>query len=209
MYKAAAVLFCLQLLAVGASAQAEAFASAGDATAIAGAGTGAFNTAYVQPITAAFAGANPYNAAAAVASALNANQAASIIEAFTQVGTARCLEGSAHRLTCCFRSSLRNAAAQPPMDQGQPEMLTMTAMHHNLLFALHHGAEQQTISLVLMQAKASSIEPVVICDCYTYSQKINQAVGQACAEAIAGAYGGSTCSGLPASGAVAAAAAGK
>ena len=86
LLKSAAVLFCLQLLAVGASAQAEAFASAGDASALAGAGgITSFDTAYVQPITAAFAGANPYNAAAAIASALGNNQAASILQAFTQV----------------------------------------------------------------------------------------------------------------------------
>jgi len=86
LFKSAAVLFCLQLLAVGASAQAEAFAAAGDASALAGAGgITSFDTAYVQPITAAFAGANPYNAAAAIASALGNNQAASILQAFTQV----------------------------------------------------------------------------------------------------------------------------
>ena len=88
LYKAAAVLFCLQLLAVGVSAQAEAFASAGDATALAGAGdVASIATGYAQPIVTAFAGANPYNAAAAIASALTNNQAASILQAFTQVST--------------------------------------------------------------------------------------------------------------------------
>ena len=85
LFKSAAVLFCLQLLAVGASAQAEAFASAGDASALAGAGVPSFDTAYVQPIASAFAGANPYNAASAIATALSNNQAASILQAFTQV----------------------------------------------------------------------------------------------------------------------------
>lgn len=85
LFKSAAVLFCLQLLAVGASAQAEAFASAGDASALAGAGVASSVTTYVQPITAAFAGANPYNAAAAIKNALANNQAASILQAFTQV----------------------------------------------------------------------------------------------------------------------------
>ena len=89
LFESAAVLFCLQLLAVGASAQAEALASAGDASALAGALAGAgvpsFDTTYVQPITSAFAGANPYNAASAVATALSNNQAASILQAFTQV----------------------------------------------------------------------------------------------------------------------------
>ncbi|DBA73794.1 hypothetical protein WJX79_007758 [Trebouxia sp. C0005] len=84
LFKSAAVLFCLQLLAVGASAQAEAFASAGDASALAGAGVASSVTTYVQPITAAFAGANPYNAAAAIKNALANNQAASILQAFTQ-----------------------------------------------------------------------------------------------------------------------------
>lgn len=86
LFKSAAVLFCLQLLAVGASAQAEAFAAAGDVSALAGAGVASFDTTYVQPITSAFAGANPYNAAAAISSALANNQAASILQAFTQVG---------------------------------------------------------------------------------------------------------------------------
>lgn len=85
LFKSAAVLFCLQLLAVGASAQAEAFASAGDVSALAGAGIANFDTTYVQPITSAFADANPYNAAAAIATALGNNQAASILQAFTQV----------------------------------------------------------------------------------------------------------------------------
>ena len=37
------------------------------------------------------------------------------------------------------------------------------------------------------------MQPVVVCDCYDYAQKISQAVGQAVAEAIAGSYGGSAC----------------
>ncbi len=90
LFKSAAVLFCLQLLAVGASAQAEAFASVGDASALAGAGVASFDTTYVQPITSAFAGANPYNAAAAIETALAANQAASILQAFTQVCKPHC-----------------------------------------------------------------------------------------------------------------------
>ena len=48
----------------------------------------------------------------------------------------------------------------------------------------------------MLQAKSSNVQVVVICDCYNYSQQISQAVGQACAEAIAGTYGSSTCNQL-------------
>ena len=99
LYKFVAVLSCVQLLAQGASAQAAAFAGAGDVSALAAAGGGSalaaagdtsagYNTVYVQPIVTAFTSSKAYDAAQAVAQALNNNQAASILQAFTQVSTA-------------------------------------------------------------------------------------------------------------------------
>ena len=95
--KCVAVLFCVQLLARGASAQAAAFAGAGDVSALAAAGDGGalaaagdvsagYNTVYVQPIVTAFTSSKAYDAAQAIATALNNNQAASILQALSQVG---------------------------------------------------------------------------------------------------------------------------
>ena len=55
------------------------------------------------------------------------------------------------------------------------------------------------------------MQPVVVCVCYVYAQKMGQAVGHAVAEAIAGPYGGSACKqqSLSSAKAVAAASAGK
>ena len=97
--KFAAFLFCVQLLARGASAQAAAFAGAGDVSALAAAGGGSalaaagdtsagYNTVYVQPIVTAFTSSKAYDAAQAIAQALNNNQAASILQALSQVGAA-------------------------------------------------------------------------------------------------------------------------
>lgn len=61
----------------------------------------------------------------------------------------------------------------------------------------------------MLQAKSSNIQPVIVCDCYKYSQQISQATAVAVAQAIAGSYGGSTCTNLSGSGATAVAAAGK
>lgn len=182
LFKSAAVLFCLQLLAVGASAQAEAFAAAGDVSALAGAGVVSFDTTYVQPITSAFAGANPYNAAAAISTALANNQAASILQAFTQVckphfpAISRPWQAlSVVSLLCLLcRPARASQAATACTTHVQPPKRV----------------------LVVLQAKSSNVQVVLVCDCYNYSQKISQAVAQACAEAIASTYGGSTCSNL-------------
>ncbi|KAL3140194.1 hypothetical protein ABBQ38_004470 [Trebouxia sp. C0009 RCD-2024] len=87
-------MFCMQLLARSASAQATAFAAAGDVSALAAAGGGSalaaagstagYNPIYVQPIFTAFTSSKAWDAANAVAVALQNNQAASILQAVSQ-----------------------------------------------------------------------------------------------------------------------------
>lgn len=98
--KVVAVMFCMQLLARSASAQATAFAAAGDVSALAAAGGGSalaaagstagYNPIYVQPIFTAFTSSKAWDAANAVAVALQNNQAASILQAVSQVTTSAC-----------------------------------------------------------------------------------------------------------------------
>lgn len=96
--KVIAVVFCMQLLARGASAQAAAYAAAGDVSALAAAGAGSalaaagstsagYNPVYVQPIVTAFTSSKAWDAANAIATALNNNQAASVLQAVAQVDT--------------------------------------------------------------------------------------------------------------------------
>ena len=91
--KVVAFVVYAQLLARCVLGQAAASAEAGDVSALAAAGGGsAFagtsngdNSAYVQPITIAFASSKAWDAAQAIATALNNNQAASISQALSQV----------------------------------------------------------------------------------------------------------------------------
>ncbi|KAL3153898.1 hypothetical protein ABBQ32_013464 [Trebouxia sp. C0010 RCD-2024] len=68
-----------------------------------------------------------------------------------------------------------------------------------------------SILQAVSQAKASNVQPVVVCDSYNYGLKLGQAVGQVVAEAIAKSYGGGACKQQSGSSgtAVAAASAGK
>ena len=111
--KVVAVMFCMQLLAQSASAQATAYAAAGDVSALAAAGGGSalaaagstsagYSSVYVQPIFTAFTSSKAWDAANAVAVALKNNQAASILQALSQVTT------SARKDTLIFMTSRLN-----------------------------------------------------------------------------------------------------
>ena len=104
--KVVAVVFCVQLLARCASGQAAAFAGAGDVSALAAAGGGSafagtsngYTSVYVQPIITAFTSSKAWDAAQAIAAALNNNQAASILQALSQVrGISSCYHCQALR----------------------------------------------------------------------------------------------------------------
>lgn len=87
-------VFYVQLLARCVSGQATAFAEAGDVSALAAAGGGCafagtsngYNSAYVQPIITAFTSSKARDAAQAIATALNNNEAASVSQVLLMRG---------------------------------------------------------------------------------------------------------------------------
>lgn len=92
VYKVLALVLYVQLMARCVSGQAAAFAGAGDVSAVAAAGGGSafagtsngYGSVFVQPITTAFTSSQAWDAAQAIANALNNNKAASISHALSQ-----------------------------------------------------------------------------------------------------------------------------